>query len=84
MNLLGWAVFMVFWLLETKFVKSSMSLSLLFQSFVPNSYTIYLNSSMSIGSIGLETNDYFLKPALVPDMLKPPPLVALLLTVAFI
>lgn len=59
-------------------VKVSIVFNLLFQSFVPISAIIYLNSSMIIGSIGLETKLFCFLNVLVV-VLNPygPPMVTL-------
>lgn len=84
MNLLGGDYLIRFWLVLTKFDKSSIDFSRLFHSFVWVSDTICLNSSISMGSIGLETNACFLNALDVVLNPVPEPKLELLTAVAFI
>lgn len=62
---------MINMLVFTKSQRVSMLFKRLFQSLVPSSLMIYLNSSINIGSIGLATRlFYFLK--VLEVLLKPP------------
>lgn len=77
MNFAGGADLIVLILLLTKSVRVLIDFNLLFQSLVPNSLIICLNSSISIGSIGFETIllvflkvlDVLLNPILAPPVL---------------
>lgn len=74
MNLAGGAVLIVLMLFFTKSKRVSIDFSRLFHSLVLNSDTICLNSSIIIGSTGLETRLLvFLK--VFEVLLKPPRLV---------
>lgn len=62
MNLAGYAFLMVFWFVLTNSERVSIVFIRLFQSLLAKSFRIFLNSSINIGSTGLETRLFcFLK-----------------------